>query len=251
MTKNERMRESVAVIASTTLSAKNSCSGSPDMLSNGRTAIDGLSGNASAGLTRKIEAAAAPSSAPRTPKARTGCTMFFTACSPWSSNATALRLRCVIWTVSDTVMPPGSASASKRAAMLTPSPYTVPSAFSITSPRCTPIRNRIRRSSGRGSAACASSFCTVSAALTAPLAVSNTASTESPAMSTTRPWFDSISLRKMPRAASSAATVARSSVAMRREYPTASAARIAASRCLMPISVTALVSSERSSGCMT
>src|SRR5687767_494552 len=75
------------------------------------------------------------------------------------------------------------------------------------------------------------SFCTASAACTAPTAVSNRASTESPAMSTTRPWCDCTWLRNTLRQASSEATVARSSVAMRREYPAASAARIAARRC--------------------
>src|SRR5207302_1496783 len=49
------------------------------------------------------------------------------------------------------------------------------------------------------------------------LAVSNTASTESPAMSTTRPWFSSICCLNTARAASSAASVARSSCAISRE----------------------------------
>jgi hypothetical protein len=59
--------------------------------------------------------------------------------------------------------------------------------------------------------------CAASAAATAPVAVSNTASTESPAMSITLPWLDSICARNTARAASSAATVARSSAAIRRE----------------------------------
>ena len=66
----------------------------------------------------------------------------------------------------------------------------------------------------------------------APVAVSNTASTESPAMSMTRPCLDSICSLNTERAASSAATVALSSAAIRREYPATSAARIAARRCL-------------------
>ena len=114
-------------------------------------------------------------------------------------------------------MPPGSASPSSRAAMLTPSPYTVPSAFSITSPRCTPIRKRMCRSCGTASSAAISASWIASAAATAPVAVSNTASTESPAMSMTRPWCDSIWALKTLRAASSATTVARSSAAIRRE----------------------------------
>jgi hypothetical protein len=55
------------------------------------------------------------------------------------------------------------------------------------------------------------------AADTAPVAESNTASTESPAMSMIRPWLDSIWVRKITRAASRAATVARSSAAISRE----------------------------------
>src|ERR1700730_15999299 len=44
MTKSQRMRESAVMISSTMPSAKYSCSGSPLMLANGNTAIDGLSG---------------------------------------------------------------------------------------------------------------------------------------------------------------------------------------------------------------
>ena len=71
-----------------------------------------------------------------------------------------------------------------------------------------------------------------SAADTAPVAESNSASTESPTMSMTRPRLDSTCVRNVRRAASSAATVPFSSSAIRREKPTTSAARIAASRCL-------------------
>ena len=74
--------------------------------------------------------------------------MFFTRCSPWSSKLAATLPRTAPRTASEIVMPPGSASPSRRAAMFTPSPYTVPSAFSITSPRWTPMRNFMRRSSG-------------------------------------------------------------------------------------------------------
>ena len=44
MTKSQRMRESAVMISSTMPSAKYSCSGSPLILANGSTAIDGLSG---------------------------------------------------------------------------------------------------------------------------------------------------------------------------------------------------------------
>jgi hypothetical protein len=94
---------------------------------------------------------------------------------------TALRID------SDTVMPPGSASPCSRAAMFTPSPYTVPSAFSITSPRCTPMRKRMRRSMASASATALTCAWIASAAVTAPATVPNTANTESPAMSMTRP----------------------------------------------------------------
>src|SRR6201987_1364067 len=47
MTKSQRMRLSAVMISSTIPSAKYSCSGSPLMLANGRTAIEGLSGSGS------------------------------------------------------------------------------------------------------------------------------------------------------------------------------------------------------------
>src|SRR6516225_8555774 len=49
MTKSHRIRESAVMISSTMPSAKYSCSGSPLMLANGSTAIDGLSGSGRAG----------------------------------------------------------------------------------------------------------------------------------------------------------------------------------------------------------
>src|SRR5271166_4244135 len=48
MTKSQRMRESAVMISSAMPSAKYSCSGSPLILANGSTAIDGLSGRARA-----------------------------------------------------------------------------------------------------------------------------------------------------------------------------------------------------------
>jgi hypothetical protein len=45
--------------------------------------------------------------------------------------------------MAETQMPPGSARASSRAAMLTPSPWMSPSS-TITSPRLTPTRKPIR-----------------------------------------------------------------------------------------------------------
>jgi len=48
MTKSQRMRLSAVMISSTMPSAKYSCSGSPLILENGKTAIDGLSGSGNA-----------------------------------------------------------------------------------------------------------------------------------------------------------------------------------------------------------
>jgi len=50
MTNSQRMRDSAVMISSTMPSAKYSCSGSPLILAKGSTAIDGLSGNGSAGV---------------------------------------------------------------------------------------------------------------------------------------------------------------------------------------------------------
>ena len=79
------------------------------------------------------------------------------------------------------------------------------------------MRNSIRQFSGSLLAASPSVRCTASAQSTAPAALSKTASTESPAMSTTRPRWASTSRRKTVRALSSEATVPHSSEPIRRE----------------------------------
>ena len=56
MTNSQRMRDSAVVMSSTIPSAKYSCSGSPLMFWNGRTAIDGLSGSGSGGRSGRAEA---------------------------------------------------------------------------------------------------------------------------------------------------------------------------------------------------
>src|SRR5438270_13348532 len=62
--------------------------------------------------------------------------------------------------------PPGSASASSRDAMLTPSPkMSAPSA--ITSARLMPMRNRMRQSSGRSTSRSTMPRCTSTAQRTA------------------------------------------------------------------------------------
>jgi hypothetical protein len=48
ITNSQRMRLSAVMISSTMPSTKYSCPASPDMFSNGSTAIDGLSGNGGA-----------------------------------------------------------------------------------------------------------------------------------------------------------------------------------------------------------
>src|SRR6516165_6410965 len=58
MTNSQRMRESAVMISSTMPSAKYSCSGSPLIFWNGKTAIDGLSGSAGPeSLREKVEPA--------------------------------------------------------------------------------------------------------------------------------------------------------------------------------------------------
>ncbi len=79
------------------------------------------------------------------------------------------------------------------------------------------MRKRILQSSARPSSAAARVRCTARAQLTAQVAASNTASTESPAMSITRPSRPSIDSRKTARAWSSAATVPVSSQPIKRE----------------------------------
>ncbi|MCC6222616.1 MAG: hypothetical protein IT201_03885 [Thermoleophilia bacterium] len=92
----------------------------------------------------------------------------------------------------------------------------VPPGRSITSPRWTPTRKRRRRLSGSPASRVRSSRRSLRAAVIAPAAVSKVASTESPAMSTTRPWLDSIRILKTARAASSSSIVRTSPEAIRR-----------------------------------
>ncbi len=80
--------------------------------------------------------------------------MFFSCCSPRSSRSSASLPSASSRTRSDRRMPPGSASASSRAAMLTPSPSRSPSGCTATSAECRPIRScRGRRRGPPGLAA--------------------------------------------------------------------------------------------------
>ena len=71
MTKKDLTRLSAVMMSSTRPSAKYSCSGSPLMLVNGRTAIEGLSGSGN-GVGRSGCAGVVPSGARRTAAHRPG-----------------------------------------------------------------------------------------------------------------------------------------------------------------------------------
>ena len=89
-------------------SAKYSCSGSPLMFSNGRTAIDGWSG--SAGWPGSAAAAPPPGIARYT---RTGRSIFLSARSPRCSKPHSSLPCTSSWAVPETQMQPGSASSSQ------------------------------------------------------------------------------------------------------------------------------------------
>src|SRR5438874_9127124 len=141
MTKSQRMRLNAVMISSTMPSAKYSCSGSPDMFWNGKTAMDGLSGSGSAASAPTRAADAAPPSpacgggllpaAEVTPSpasggglgwglcgrdarapvpsptryTRSGRAMFLRLCSPRSSKAQSSRSCTWSCTMAETQMP--------------------------------------------------------------------------------------------------------------------------------------------------
>src|SRR5438132_4489640 len=76
MTKSQRIRDSAVMISSTMPSAKYPCSGSPLILANGNTAIDGLSGSgkAFAGVAGSAVSDVGPAR-----QTRSGRAMFFEA----------------------------------------------------------------------------------------------------------------------------------------------------------------------------
>ena len=114
MTNSQRMRDSAVMMSSTMPSAKYSCSGSPLMFWNGSTAIDGLSGSGSAGARARR--------AQPDPEHPDLCAMFFSSGLPRSSTSSAILPAASSRTRAEMQMPPGSASGSSRAAMITPSP---------------------------------------------------------------------------------------------------------------------------------
>src|SRR5215470_5492134 len=98
--------------------------GGPAHTRKGNTAIDGFCGSGRA--DRVVVSAAAITSlagvSNRTRWIGTGRAMFLTWCSPMSSNEKCSLSRTSSRTMRLTQIPPGSARASRRAAMLTPSP---------------------------------------------------------------------------------------------------------------------------------
>src|SRR6516165_4133125 len=119
MTNSQRMRESAVIISSTMPSAKYSCSGSPLILAKGSTAIEGLSGN---GSEEPITEVAVGEVSPPTRYALIGWAMFFTCCSPRSMASRGSFVPMWSRTTPEMQIPPGSARASNRAAILTASP---------------------------------------------------------------------------------------------------------------------------------
>ena len=156
--------------------------------------------------------------------------MFLTCCSPRSSNATSSLSRTWSYTTRLTQMPPGSASASRRAATLTPSPkMSRPSR--MMSPRLMPMRNSIRFSSGTAVLRSVIPCCTSTAQRTASTTLANSMSNPSPVVLTMRPRCSlTLGSPSSRRIAFSAASVPSSSAPISREYPATSAARMAARR---------------------
>src|SRR4051812_23517848 len=123
---------------------------------------------------------------------------------------------------------PGCASASSRAATLTPSP-NMSSPSTMTSPRLTPIRNSRRRSVGMGSLISREARCISTAHFTASTTLGKSASKLSPAVPTIRPPCAAINGSTALRSSPSALCVAASSSPIKRLKATTSACRMAAS----------------------
>jgi len=123
---------------------------------------------------------------------------------------------------------PGWASASSRAAMLTPSPK-MSSPSMITSPRLTPIRSSRRRSGGIGSLIEREARCISTAQFSASTTLEKSASTLSPAVPTIRPPCAAISGSTARRSSPSTRCVPASSSPINRLKPATSACRMAAS----------------------
>ena len=221
------------MISSTMPSTKYSCSGSPLMFWNGKTAIDGLSGNANCGLRFRSASLSEGGIPPRQIDA-------IDAYRPHDvldlllahvvETEVELVTHLVADNSADTQIPPGSAKASSRAATLTPSPKMSPSSM-MMSPRLMPIRNSMRRSAGTPVFRSSISRCTSTAQRTASTTLANSTSMPSPVVLTMRPRCSLIlGSTTSRRSAFNAASVPSSSAPISREYEATSAARIAASR---------------------
>ena len=177
------------MISSTMPSAKYSCSGSPLILANGSTAIDGLSGRGAP------ERACVDRRPPRRPYAqsetRTGRAMFLSCCSPMSSKARSSLPAASSCTRAETQIPPGSARPSRRAATLTPSPKMSPSSTTM-SPTLMPMRNSMRLSGGTPALRPVIARCTSTAQRNASTTLPNSTSNPSPVVLTRRPWCSAI-----------------------------------------------------------
>ena len=189
MTCNSRKRLSSVMMSSVMPSEKYSCWGSPLILSKGSTATDGLSGSASVSSWRfgSLEP-------PDCDQRHTwiGAAMFLTRCSPASTKTPSVLPSTSSWTLAEIRTSPGSAISSSRAAMLTPSPNRLPPS-AMTSPRLTPMRRRIRRSSERSALRPSMSVWIAIAQRTASTGLANSATTLSPALPKTRPRWSAIS----------------------------------------------------------
>ena len=167
------------------------------MFGNGSTAIDGLSGSGK-GAERAAWRLVSPIATRYT---RTGRAMFLTCCSPRSSKAEIeLVAHLIAHDPAERRSRPGSARASSRAAILTPSPK-MSSSSTMTSPRLIPTRNSIRCSAGAAALRSTIPRCTSTAQRTASTTLANSAKKPSPVFFTIRPRcsviFGSTSSREM------------------------------------------------------
>ena len=92
MMKRPETLERSVMMSSVMPSAKYPCSGSPDMLSKGSTAMEGLSGSGS-GFDSFSDLRAAGEASAVQRHTLTGLSMFLTSCSPRSSNGKSMRSR--------------------------------------------------------------------------------------------------------------------------------------------------------------
>ena len=169
--------------------------------------------------------------------ARIGLEMFLSCCSPWSMNVAPTRPMTTPRTASETVIPPGSASAFQPRGDIHAVAVHRAVGFSITSPRCTPIRKRMRRS-------CCGVLSACQTLLDRQRRSDRTRRRLEHRQHRVARHVDDTALLRFDLRSEhrtcgiERATVARSSAAIRREKPAASAARMAVSLCLAAGSVT-------------